>query len=82
MAGEDVGQWSLRNNKSPAWPIIRLVTVAIVASTAFTVLYTHGYDVLKDSATLALILSVVGGVDGLQRWITRGTFSSGDETSD
>lgn len=81
MAGETDGKWDFRNSSSPIWPIARLLTIAIVAATAFSVLYSHGYDIIKDSATLTLILAAVGGVDGIQRWIIRGTFNKSDEPS-
>lgn len=65
-------EMDVRNPASAILPIIRLVVTAGVAYLALSLLYANGYDVKKDSTTIAWILTALGGVDGVARWIANG----------
>lgn len=65
-------EMNYRDPTAAVWPIIRLVVTAGVAYMALSLLYANGYDVKKDSTTIAWILTALGGVDGVARWIANG----------
>lgn len=63
---------NLRDPTAAIWPIIRLVVTAGIAYIALSTLYNHGFDFRKDGATIGLITTALGGVEGLKRWIATG----------
>ncbi len=63
------------NVKDPTaaiWPIVRLIVTAFVAWFGMSTFYSHGFDPQKDGATIALVLTALGGIDGLKRWVATG----------
>lgn len=67
---------ALSDPTAAIWPIIRLVVISVVALVAFHVFYANGFSPTKDGATLAALLTAIGGVDTVKRFIATGAVAA------
>lgn len=49
--------------------LIRQIVVGLGLTTALAFYYANGFDPNKDSATIATVLGLLGGVDGIMAWV-------------
>lgn len=63
---------NFRDPTAAVWPIVRLIVTAAIGYFALESFYDHGFDLRKDGATIGLILTSLGGLDAIKRWIANG----------